>query len=101
MRIHTSAILLNICAQIFFSSHLQKFGVISQLILGIMIGMLACGHKDPFHEINPDVEHLICGNEHVFLDKCKVPGICDIFTELVHQTKKFLGNRGYFEYEIR
>jgi uncharacterized protein YegL len=57
-----------------------------------------CGQKDHFHDLNRDAEHL-CGNEHVCPDKCQVSGICEIFTELVRQTRQFQGRRGSFEYE--
>ncbi|GLJ34388.1 hypothetical protein SUGI_0691360 [Cryptomeria japonica] len=58
-----------------------------------------CGVKDHFHGMNdPNVEHL-CGSEHACAEKCEEPGICEILTELVRQTRVFEGQRGCFQYE--
>ncbi|KAH9330500.1 hypothetical protein KI387_002608, partial [Taxus chinensis] len=54
-----------------------------------------CGVKDHFHDLNPYAEHL-CGNEHACPEECEMPGICEIFTELVRRTWVFQGQRGSF-----
>ncbi|KAH9320477.1 hypothetical protein KI387_015116 [Taxus chinensis] len=56
-----------------------------------------CGKEDHFHELKSD-EHL-CGSEHACPEKCKADGICEIFTELLRQTRTFQGKRSTFEYE--
>lgn len=58
-----------------------------------------CGVKDHFHDLDQHAEHL-CGNEHACTCYCELPGICEIFTELVKQTRVFQGQRGSFEYEL-
>ncbi|GLJ34377.1 hypothetical protein SUGI_0691170 [Cryptomeria japonica] len=58
-----------------------------------------CGVKHHFHDLDQNAEHL-CGNEHACTHECEMPGICEIFTELVKQTRVFQGQRGSFEYEI-
>ncbi|GLJ34389.1 hypothetical protein SUGI_0691410 [Cryptomeria japonica] len=58
-----------------------------------------CGVKDHFHDLDQNAEHL-CGNEHACSHECEMPGICEIFTELVKQTRVFQGQRGSFEYEL-
>ncbi|XP_057849508.2 uncharacterized protein LOC131060346 [Cryptomeria japonica] len=58
-----------------------------------------CGVKDHFHALDQNAEHL-CGHEHACTHECEIPGICEIFTELVKQTRVFQGQRGSFEYEI-
>ncbi|GLJ12791.1 hypothetical protein SUGI_0197900 [Cryptomeria japonica] len=56
-----------------------------------------CGYEDHFHALKSD-EHL-CGSEHACQEKCEAEGICEIFTELVRQTRTFQGKRSSFEYE--
>ncbi|KAH9312709.1 hypothetical protein KI387_027744 [Taxus chinensis] len=58
----------------------------------------SCGVKDHFHDLVAGAEHL-CGNEHARAESCEMPGICEIFTELVRQNRVFQGQRGSFEYE--
>ncbi|GLJ33822.1 hypothetical protein SUGI_0679990 [Cryptomeria japonica] len=58
-----------------------------------------CGVEDHFHDLDRNAEHL-CGNEHVCTEECEMLGICEIFTELVKQTRVFQGQRGSFEYEV-
>ncbi|KAH9289251.1 hypothetical protein KI387_033368 [Taxus chinensis] len=57
------------------------------------------GVKDHFHGLDdPNAEHL-CGSEHACPEKCQEPGICEILTELLRQTRFFEGKRGCFQYE--
>ncbi|XP_057831411.1 uncharacterized protein LOC131042113 [Cryptomeria japonica] len=53
-----------------------------------------CGEEDHFHK----GEHL-CGNEHTCPENCEMPGICEVFTQLVRKSCNFKGQRGSFEYE--
>ncbi|GLJ12793.1 hypothetical protein SUGI_0197940 [Cryptomeria japonica] len=56
-----------------------------------------CGYEDHFHALKSE-EHL-CGSEHACREKCEADGICEIFTELVRQTRTFQGKKSSFEYE--
>ncbi|KAH9289231.1 hypothetical protein KI387_033348 [Taxus chinensis] len=58
-----------------------------------------CGVKDHFHGLDDTKAEHLCGSEHACTEKCQEPGICEILTELLRQTRVFEGQRGCFPYE--
>ncbi|KAH7282158.1 hypothetical protein KP509_35G015400 [Ceratopteris richardii] len=61
--------------------------------------MRQCATKNHFHELEADAQHF-CSNKHPCAGMCEVPGVCNVVTELLKQTKRFHGQRGNFEYDF-
>ncbi|KAH7290546.1 hypothetical protein KP509_30G053200 [Ceratopteris richardii] len=58
-----------------------------------------CATEDHFHKLKYHAQHF-CSSEHPCTAKCEAPGVCNVVTELVKQTKVFHGKRGDFEYDF-
>ncbi|KAH7282153.1 hypothetical protein KP509_35G015100 [Ceratopteris richardii] len=61
--------------------------------------MRQCSTKNHFHSLEADAQHF-CSNEHPCAGVCEAPGVCNVVTELLRQTRHFHGKRGDFEYDF-